>query len=79
MLERFGGICPIARCSKQLLNGPCGGASNKKCEVNKEMDCGWELIYQRLNSLGKLSNIDEILPPKDWSEDRDLGQRRIRV
>ncbi len=76
-LGRFGGICPIARCSKGLLNGPCGGSQNGKCEVDKEMDCGWQLIYGRLKTLNQLDQVEEILPPKDWSTDRDKGQRRI--
>jgi len=76
-LGKFGGICPIARCSKGLLNGPCGGSQNGKCEVDKEMDCGWQLIYERLKTLGQLDQIEDIVLPKDWSTDRDKGQRRI--
>ncbi|MDI6793623.1 MAG: methylenetetrahydrofolate reductase C-terminal domain-containing protein [bacterium] len=76
-LGKFGGVCPIARCSKGLLNGPCGGSQDGKCEVDKEMDCGWQLIYERLNSLGQLDQIEDIVQPKDWSTDRDKGQRRI--
>ncbi|MCM8829940.1 MAG: methylenetetrahydrofolate reductase C-terminal domain-containing protein [Candidatus Omnitrophica bacterium] len=57
-LNLTGGICPITSCSKSLLNGPCGGANKDgKCEVSKNMDCGWVLIYKRL----KLLNEDEIL------------------
>jgi len=52
-LNITGGICPITSCSKGLLNGPCGGAKNGKCEVNPEMDCGWVLIYKRLKALGE--------------------------
>ncbi|MBU2599737.1 methylenetetrahydrofolate reductase C-terminal domain-containing protein [bacterium] len=76
-LGKFGGICPIARCSKTLLNGPCGGSQNGKCEIDKEMNCGWQLIYQRLKALGQINQIEEIVLPKDWSTDRDKGQRRI--
>lgn len=76
-LGRFGGVCPIARCSKGLLNGPCGGSQDGKCEVNKEMDCGWQLIYERLKKLGQIDQVEEIIAPKDWSTDRDKGQRRI--
>ena len=60
-LNHTGGICPITACSKNLLNGPCGGANNGKCEVNAEMDCGWELIYKRLEKIGK----EEILKRKE--------------
>jgi hypothetical protein len=76
-LGRFGGICPITHCSKGLLNGPCGGSQNGKCEVDKEIDCGWQLIYARLKKLDQLDQIEDILPPKDWTTDRDKGQRRI--
>lgn len=76
-LGKFGGICPVTRCSKGLLNGPCGGSQDGKCEVNKEMDCGWQLIYERLKTLNQLDQIEGIIPPKDWSTDRDKGQRKI--
>ena len=49
-----GGICPITACSKSLINGQCGGAKNGKCEVDPNMDCGWERIYQKLKKLGRL-------------------------
>ncbi|MEI7905618.1 MAG: methylenetetrahydrofolate reductase C-terminal domain-containing protein [Candidatus Firestonebacteria bacterium] len=45
------GICPVTTCSKSLLNGPCGGAKNGKCEVSKEMDCGWQKIFDKMNAL----------------------------
>ena len=57
VLEITGGICPIARCSKSLLNGPCGGSSGGKCEIDPDVDCGWQLIYDRLSALGKLENM----------------------
>jgi len=50
-LNETGGICPVTACSKSLLNGQCGGAKNGKCEVDKEMDCGWERIYRQLELL----------------------------
>ena len=53
-LNLTGGICPITACSKSLVNGQCGGAKNGKCEVNSEMECGWERIYRRLEKLGRL-------------------------
>lgn len=53
-LNLTGGICPITACSKSLLNGPCGGTKNGKCEVNPEMECGWEKIYRRLEEQGRL-------------------------
>ncbi|MHB1414171.1 MAG: methylenetetrahydrofolate reductase C-terminal domain-containing protein [Chloroflexota bacterium] len=77
VLGLTGGICPIARCSKSLLNGPCGGSANGKCEIAPDVDCGWQLIYDRLSSLGMLHLLEEINPPKDWSSSRDGGPRRI--
>ena len=76
ILDQTGGICPIARCAKSLLNGPCGGSSNGKCEVDKEMDCGWQLIVDRLKELGQLDRYEEIIPVKDWTTSRDGGPRK---
>ena len=56
-LNMTGGICPVVDCSKSLLNGQCGGAKNGKCEVDKEMDCGWQLIYERLEKQGRLEEL----------------------
>jgi ferredoxin len=77
LLGLTGGICPIARCSKQLLNGPCGGSSKGKCEVDPEIDCAWQLIYDKLKAQGRLHLLMEITPPKDWRTSRDGGPRKI--
>lgn len=77
LLGMTGGICPIARCSKQLLNGPCGGSSGGKCEVSKETECAWQLIYDKLKSQNRLHLLMEITPPKDWRTSRDGGPRQI--
>ena len=78
ILEKTGGICPVARCAKQILNGPCGGAFKGKCEIKQETDCAWQLIYDRLNALGQLYKLEEIIPAKQWgTESRDRGPRRI--
>jgi hypothetical protein len=76
ILDKTGGICPIARCAKSLLNGPCGGSTNGKCEVDRETDCGWQLIIDRLKELGQLDRYEEIIPVKDWSTARDGGPRK---
>lgn len=65
-LDETGGICPIARCTKGLLNGPCAGTKNGKCEANREMDCAWVLIYKRLESLGKLDKMRKYYPPLNF-------------
>jgi hypothetical protein len=77
VLDKTAGICPIVRCSKSMLNGPCGGSQDGKCEVNKEIDCGWQLIYDRLKAQGRLDVMDEILPPKDWTPARHGGPRKM--
>ncbi|NLE46564.1 MAG: hypothetical protein GX620_17760 [Chloroflexi bacterium] len=71
------GICPIARCSKQLLNGPCGGSQDGVCEIDPELPCAWQLIWERLEKLGRVEQMLEIQPPKDWSRSRDGGPRKI--
>lgn len=77
ILGLTGGICPIARCSKSLLNGPCGGSENGHCEIDPEIDCAWQLIYDRLKNMGKLDLLLEIQPPKNWRKSRDGGPRKI--
>ena len=75
LLEKTGGICPIARCSKSILNGPCGGSQNAKCEIDSEIDCAWQLIYDKLAALGRLDRLTEIFQPRDWRTSRDGGPR----
>ncbi|MCL6638641.1 MAG: methylenetetrahydrofolate reductase C-terminal domain-containing protein [Firmicutes bacterium] len=77
ILHLTGGICPIIRCSKSILNGPCGGSQYGKCEISKEVDCAWQLIYDRLKALGRLDMLKEVIPPKDWSKSRDGGPRKM--
>ena len=77
MLDKTGGICPIARCSKQLLNGPCGGSQEGRCEIDPDVPCAWQQIWDRMNSLGLQEQLLAVEPPKDWSTSRDGGPRRI--
>jgi len=67
MLEFTGGFCPIARCSKHLLNGPCGGSQDGKCEVNPDIPCVWQLIVERLTQIGQLDKLERLVMPKNWS------------
>jgi hypothetical protein len=67
-LGKFAGICPLTQCAKGLLNGPCGGSSNGKCETDPERDCAWVKIYERLKALGELEKMTKIAAPKDWSK-----------
>lgn len=63
----YGGICPVTQCSKSLLNGPCGGAVEGKCEVDERL-CGWDKIFERVRKLGKLEYIEMIHEPKDHTK-----------
>lgn len=76
-LARFGGICPVTRCAKKLFNGPCGGSQKGKCEVNRETDCAWQLIIDRMNTLGQLDNLKVYIPAKDWSTSNAGGPRKL--
>ncbi len=67
MLGFTGGLCPIARCSKHLLNGPCGGSQAGKCEVDASIPCVWQLIYERFAQLGQLDRLEKLVQPKNWS------------
>jgi len=77
ILASTGGICPISRCAKRLLNGPCGGSSNGKCEINPDLDCAWQLIVDRLKELDRLDDYEKLTPIKDWSTDRAGGPRKV--
>ncbi len=77
VLAWTGGICPVARCSKSLVNGTCGGTDKGHCEVSKDMDCAWYLIYERLKARGQLDRLRQMRGAKDWSKDRGAGVRRL--
>ena len=77
ILASTGGICPVARCAKRVLNGPCGGSTKGKCEIDKEIDCAWQLIIDRLKALDRLDEYEELCPLKDWSTDRAGGPRKV--
>jgi len=69
LLDYTGGICPLTACTKSLINGPCGGAKNGKCEFEPdERDCGWQLIYERLKKLNHLDKMRVMISPKDYSK-----------
>jgi len=71
------GICPVSRCAKRLLNGPCGGSTNGKCEINPELPCAWQLIIDRLKAMGRLEDYEKLSSIKDWSTDRAGGPRKV--
>ena len=77
LLGITGGICPVARCSKHLLNGPCGGTSYGKCEIAPDVDCAWCLIWERLKALGMEKRYEEIMEAKDFRPAGGGGPRKI--
>ena len=77
LVHNFGGLCPIARCSKSLLNGPCGGSSNGKCEISNDVECIWDTIVLKMMEQDRLSELMEFKPPKSWSTARDGGPRKM--
>ena len=77
ILDRTFGICPVARCSKSILNGPCGGSNDGKCEINPDTDCAWVKIIERARSLGRLDDLAQYNPPKDWATSHHGGPRTV--
>ncbi len=71
ILDKTGGICPITRCAKSLLNGPCGGSQGGKCEISPDMPCAWQLIIERLTKTDSLHKLEEIMLPKNWTPSTD--------
>jgi ferredoxin len=76
VIHYFDGMCPIARCSKSLLHGPCGGSSNGKCEISKDVDCIWDKIVRKKMEEGRLDDLIQPKPAKDWRTARDGGPRK---
>jgi len=81
LLALTGGICPIARCAKHLLNGPCGGSSKGKCEISisfgRDVECAWHLIVDRLKELGTLDNYEKISETRNWTPGGAGGPRQL--
>ncbi len=77
ILHATGGVCPVTRCAKGLLNGPCGGSENGRCEINPDVPCAWQLIIERMTRLGRLDELLAIQRPKDWSDASSGGLRRL--
>jgi ferredoxin len=77
VLHLYGGICPITRCAKKMMNGPCSGSREDRCEVNPDRPCAWQLIYKRLKEIGQLDRLKEIKPPKNWRPSQSGGCRTI--
>lgn len=78
VLDEYGAICPVTRCAKGLLNGPCGGTNKGKCEVDPDTDCAWVLIHEQLKREGRKDKRTRIHEPKDWSVVGRPGKRSAK-
>ena len=76
-LGLFAAVCPITRCAKGLLNGPCGGSKGEHCEVDADTPCAWQLIVARLEERARLDFLEQVHPPVDWSKSQGKGRRKI--
>jgi len=74
ILGETGGICPVTSCHKGLVNGPCGGTKDGKCEVDPEKDCAWTLIYERLKKQGRLPAMLRFQPAKNYQVEPKPGR-----
>ncbi|MBW1786468.1 MAG: methylenetetrahydrofolate reductase C-terminal domain-containing protein [Deltaproteobacteria bacterium] len=77
ILAQTAAICPVSRCAKRLFNGPCGGSTKGKCEINAEVECAWQLIVDRLKELDRMDEYETLAPIKDWSTERAGGPRKV--
>lgn len=76
ILHLTGGLCPVARCAKSLMNGPCGGSQGGKCEINKDIECIWQSIHDRLERTGKKEDMLKVAPIRDWTSAGHGGPRK---
>ena len=70
IIDKYDGLCPITRCPKNMLNGPCGGSIEGKCEIDNNMDCIWHLIYKKFKKKNRLKELKEINEPFNWSNSK---------
>lgn len=78
ILNETAGICPVTNCAKGLLNGPCGGMEEGRCEADRELDCAWHLIYERLKRQGRKGVFARPVPPKNWGKVKKPGRLKIK-
>lgn len=76
LLNETAGICPVTNCAKGILNGPCGGMEEGRCEADRDLDCAWQLIYQRLTRQGRAGVFARTVPPKNWGRIARPGRRQ---
>jgi len=77
VLHLTGGLCPVARCAKSLMNGPCGGSVDGTCEIHSDVECVWQSIHDRLGSFNKSKQMEVIAPIRDWSSAGHGGPRKV--
>ena len=79
ILGETGGICPVTSCHKGLVNGPCGGTNNGKCEIDNDKECAWTLIYNRLNELNRLDSMRKLQKPRNHQGELSPGKRKSKL
>ncbi|MCP4667627.1 MAG: 5,10-methylenetetrahydrofolate reductase [Deltaproteobacteria bacterium] len=77
IIGETGGICPVTSCHKGLVNGPCGGTNEGKCEIDTNKDCAWTLIYNRLEELGRLDSMRTLQKPRNHHGEPSPGKWRM--
>jgi ferredoxin len=77
IIGETGGICPVTACHKGLVNGPCGGTNNGKCEIDSNKDCAWTAIYNRLSALGRIDSMRKYQKPRNHLGEPSPGKFRI--
>ncbi|MDF1615119.1 methylenetetrahydrofolate reductase C-terminal domain-containing protein [Desulfurivibrio dismutans] len=76
VLHLTGGLCPVARCAKSLMNGPCGGSVEGRCEIHQEVPCIWQFIHERLNRFERRQDLERVAPIRDWRSAGHGGPRK---
>jgi hypothetical protein len=79
IIGETGGICPVTACHKGLVNGPCGGTNNGKCEIDTKKECAWTVIYERLDMLGRLDSMRKYQKPRNHQGEPSPGKYVIET
>ena len=68
-LPGFQGVTPLEHDC-----GQCGGAKNGHCEVDPNMQCGWERIIRRLEKIGRLDAIKCPVQIRNYATDDEVSK-----